>query len=135
MGHVGISMTVRYSHLVPEHKAPAVAKLGDRFTGIKSAASERPTVSPQLKEVINGAMPANLEQNRNIFLMRLGRGLKIVSSDSGLKMARDGIEPPTRGFSELQATRDHCGLSSTIASYAAKTHLRTPVIFAIQTDS
>lgn len=37
MGHVGISMTVRYSHLVPEHKAQAVAKLGERFTAIKSA--------------------------------------------------------------------------------------------------
>jgi site-specific recombinase XerD len=30
LGHAGINMTVRYSHLVPEHKAQAVAKLEER---------------------------------------------------------------------------------------------------------
>jgi integrase len=31
LGHAGINMTVRYSHLVPEHKAQAVAKLDGRY--------------------------------------------------------------------------------------------------------
>jgi site-specific recombinase XerD len=30
LGLAGINMTVRYSHLVPEHKAQAVAKLEER---------------------------------------------------------------------------------------------------------
>jgi integrase len=36
LGHVGINMTLRYSHLVPEHKTQAVAKLGERFNNLKS---------------------------------------------------------------------------------------------------
>jgi hypothetical protein len=31
LGHTGINMTVRYSHLAPEHKAQAVAKLDLKF--------------------------------------------------------------------------------------------------------
>ena len=33
MGHTNINMTVRYSHLVQEHKAQAVARLGERLHG------------------------------------------------------------------------------------------------------
>jgi integrase len=99
MGHVGINMTVRYSHLAPEHKAEAVAKLGDRFAGLKSEAkSPSSVVSPELKEAIGGVLISNLEQNRNVFLVRKGRGLKIVSGHAGLDVARDRIELPTRGF-------------------------------------
>jgi integrase len=105
MGHVGINMTLRYSHLVPEHKAQAVAKLGERFAGIKTeSATEQATVSPELKEAINAVSPLNLEQNRNVFLVRQGRGLKILSDIRRLGVARDGIEPPTRGFSVLCST-------------------------------
>jgi len=100
MGHVGIAMTVRYSHLVPEHKAQAVTKLSERFDGFKTESAQRSaTVSTELKEAINAVLPLNLAQNRNVFLMRMGRGLKIVSDVKRLNMARDGIEPPTRRFS------------------------------------
>ena len=99
MGHVGIAMTVRYSHLVPEHKAQAVTKLSERFDGFKTeSANQSAIVSPELKEAINAVLPLNLEQDRNVFLMRMGRGLKIVSDVKRLNVARDGIEPPTRSF-------------------------------------
>jgi site-specific recombinase XerD len=102
MGHVGINMTVRYSHLVPEHKAQAVAKLGSRFARLKSdAKSQSSVVSPELKEAIG---ISNLEQTRNVFLVRKGRGLKIVNGLEGLDVARDRIELPTRGFSVLCST-------------------------------
>jgi hypothetical protein len=80
MGHVGIAMTVRYSHLVPEHKAQAVTKLSERFEGFKKQQDAPSVVSPELKVAINADSPLNLPQNRNVFLMRAGRGLKIVSN-------------------------------------------------------
>src|SRR5262249_1105541 len=52
-------------------------------------------------EAIGEVLISNLEQNRNVFLVRKGRGLKIVSGHEGLDMARDRIELPTRGFSVL----------------------------------
>ena len=105
MGHVGINMTVRYSHLVPEHKAQAVAKLGTRFAGLKSdAKSQSSVVSPELKEAIRDVLISNLEQNRNVFLVRKGRGLKIAREIKELGVARDRIELPTRGFSVLCST-------------------------------
>jgi hypothetical protein len=42
--------TLRYSHLVPEHKAQAVAKLGAKFEQMKTQAGDRAIVSPELKE-------------------------------------------------------------------------------------
>ena len=105
MGHVGISMTVRYSHLVPEHKAQAVAKLGEKFQGFNTKKeSQGGLVSEELKEAIGDVLTPNLEQSRNVFLVRQGRGLKIVSEIKRLNVARDGIEPPTRGFSVLCST-------------------------------
>ena len=68
MGHVGIAMTVRYSHLVPEHKAQAVTKLSERFDGFKSESAQKgEIVSPELKEAINAVSPLNLARNRNVF--------------------------------------------------------------------
>ena len=68
MGHVGINMTVRYSHLVPEHKAQAVAKLGARFQSLKSRIeSQAGLVSQELKEAIGTVSALNLAQNRNVF--------------------------------------------------------------------
>jgi integrase len=105
MGHVGINMTLRYSHLVPEHKAQAVAKLGAKFEAIQMAPEAQSSiVSPELKEALGDALQSDLEQNRNVFLVRMGRGLKIVSNMKGLEMARDRIELPTRGFSVLCST-------------------------------
>jgi hypothetical protein len=50
MDHVGIAMTVRYFHLVPEHKAQAVIKLDERFDGFKAeSANQSAVVSPELK--------------------------------------------------------------------------------------
>ena len=41
LGHKQINMTVRYSHLAPEHTAQAVAKLTDRFKPIESVQVRR----------------------------------------------------------------------------------------------
>jgi len=58
-------------------------------------------LSPELKEAIGDVLQSNLEQNRNVFIVRMGRGLKIVRDVKSLNVARDGVEPPTRGFSVL----------------------------------
>jgi hypothetical protein len=98
-------MTVRYLHLVPEHKAQAVAKLGERFQNVKREADlQTSVVSPEVKEAIGEVLAPELAQNRNVFLVRQGRGLKIVSDIREVDVARDGIEPPTRGFSVLCST-------------------------------
>jgi integrase len=104
MGHSNINMTVRYSHLVQEHKAQAVARLGEKLHGKLTAESATETVSPELKQAIGESLPPDLEQNRNVFLVRKGRGLKIASEIKELGMARDRIELPTRGFSVLCST-------------------------------
>jgi len=102
-------MTVRYSHPVPEHKANGVTKLSERFDGFKAqSANQSAVVSPELKEAINAVLPLSLVQNRKVFLMWMGRGLKIVSDVKRLNVARDGIEPPTRGFSVLTGTWTMC---------------------------
>ena len=41
-------MTLRYSHLVPEHKAQAVSRLGERFKSDESK-SQNEVVMPELK--------------------------------------------------------------------------------------
>lgn len=62
MGHAGIAMTVRYSHLVPEHKLQALAKLGERLEGGKQeSAAPTAVVSDELKDEIE----KNLAQNWN----------------------------------------------------------------------
>jgi hypothetical protein len=62
-------MTVRYSHLVPEYKARAVAKLEDRFkVSVEETQAQSAVVSPELKEAIGAVWTPKLEQNRNIFL-------------------------------------------------------------------
>jgi hypothetical protein len=66
MGHVGINMTVRYSHLVPEHKAQAVVKLGERFKSMQNE-PQTSVVSEELIQAIGGVLQSNLEQNRNVF--------------------------------------------------------------------
>src|SRR5262245_19191443 len=70
LGHTGINMTVRYSHLVPEHKAQAVAKLDERFKVLaEETQSQSAVVSSELKEAINVVLPPKY---RNIFLVRRG---------------------------------------------------------------
>jgi integrase len=61
LGHTTISMTMRYAHLAPTHKANAVDKLAQRF---------------QAPVAIR--LAANLEQNRNIFPERKGQASDIT---------------------------------------------------------
>ena len=93
MGHKNLSTTQRYLHLAREHKAQAVKKLADRLDATMEAPSKQAAV---------GAEPApKLEQNRNIFLVRRGRGLGLLNEDKRLLEAAGGFEPPHRGFADL----------------------------------
>ena len=68
LGHTGINMTVRYSHLVPEHKAQAVAKLEERFkVSVEETQPQSAVVSSELKEAIGTVLTPKLAQNRNVF--------------------------------------------------------------------
>jgi len=106
LGHTNINMTVRYSHLVQEHKAQAVARLAERLcaTPLEGSAESTSMVSPELKEALGEIEPMDLAQNRHISFERKGRGLKITRKGDGLGVARDRIELPTRGFSVLCST-------------------------------
>jgi hypothetical protein len=91
--------------VVPEHKLQALLKLSDRFESREiESSTERSVVSDELKEEIEENLAPELEQNRNVYLVRQGRGLKIASDIRKVNVARDGIEPPTRGFSVLCST-------------------------------
>src|SRR5215813_4069328 len=102
LGHAGINMTVRYSHLVPEHKAQAVAKLEERFkVSVEESQAQSSVVSPELKEAIGSVLTPKLAQNRNVFLARRGRGLGIVNEIKDNMEAASGFEPLHRGFADL----------------------------------
>jgi integrase len=102
LGHKTINMTNRYTHLAQEHKAQAVAKLSERMRGERTAAdAQSEIVSPELKEAMNAVLPLNLEQNRNIFLVRRGRGLGISNEIKQKLEAASGFEPLHRGFADL----------------------------------
>jgi hypothetical protein len=66
LGHKQINMTLRYPHLIPEHKTQAVARLGERFKADESK-SQNEVVAPELKEAINAILTPKLEQNRRFF--------------------------------------------------------------------
>ena len=102
LGHKTINMTNRYTHLAQEHKAQAVAKLGERIQGERNATeSQSGSVSEELKQAINAVLPPNLAQNRNIFLVRRGRGLGISNEIKRKMEAASGFEPLHRGFADL----------------------------------
>jgi hypothetical protein len=102
LGHTGINMTVRYSHLVPEHKAQAVAKLEERFkVSVEEVRAQSAVVSPELKEAIGAVLTPELAQNRNVFLVRTARGLGIVNEIKDNVEAASGFEPLHRGFADL----------------------------------
>ena len=101
LGHKTISMTNRYTHLAQEHKAQAVAKLEDRYKAAAESETQSATVSPEMKEAINAVLTPKLEQNRNIFLVRRGRGLGIVNDFKAEMEAASGFEPLHRGFADL----------------------------------
>ena len=73
LGHREIEMTLRYSHLAPGHKAKAIEKLGEV---LNSAVQNRENRAQEAQEP--RALVANLAQNRNIFLVRSGRGLSVI---------------------------------------------------------
>ena len=100
LGHKTINMTNRYTHLAPEHKAQAVAKLEDRYKANERKAQDA-AVAPELKEAINAVFTPKLEQNRNIFLVRRGRGLGILNNFNDDVEAASGFEPLHRGFADL----------------------------------
>jgi len=102
LGHKTINMTNRYTHLAQEHKAQAVAKLSERMRADATATDARAgIVSEELKQAINAVLPSNLEQNRNIFLVRRGRGLGISNDIKNVLEAASGFEPLHRGFADL----------------------------------
>ncbi|MBI2988094.1 MAG: site-specific integrase [Deltaproteobacteria bacterium] len=102
LGHKTINMTNRYTHLAQEHKAQAVAKLGERIQGERNATeSQSGSVSEELKQAINAVLPPNVAQNRNIFLVRRGRGLGISNEIKQKVEAASGFEPLHRGFADL----------------------------------
>jgi len=102
LGHKTLAMTNRYTHLAQEHKAQAVAKLTERFEAqAVEAEAKAGVVSDELKEAINAVSPLNLEQNRNIFLVRRGRGLGIANDFNKNLEAASGFEPLHRGFADL----------------------------------
>jgi len=100
LGHKTIAMTNRYTHLAQEHKAQAVAKLEDRYKAAETE-TQSAAVSAELKEAINAVSTPKLEQNRNIFLVRRGRGLGISSNIKRELEAASGFEPLHRGFADL----------------------------------
>ena len=73
-----------------------------RGSGDKAAETETQTaVSAELKEAINAVSTLKLEQNRNIFLVRRGRGLGILNDSKRDLEAASGFEPLHRGFADL----------------------------------
>ncbi len=102
MGHVGISMTLRYAHLASEHKAQAVAKLNERFQSVKGGTeSQAGMVSQDLWEAIGSDSTPNLARSRNVYLVRRGRGLGIAHDIKEKVEAAGGFQPPHRGFADL----------------------------------
>lgn len=102
MGYVGINMTLRYAYLAPEHKAQAVAKLNERFQGVKGGTeSQAVMVSQELREVIGSDSTPNLARSRNVYLVRRGRGLGFAKEINEDVEAAGGFEPPHRGFADL----------------------------------
>jgi hypothetical protein len=102
LGHKTSAMTNRYTHLAQEHKAQAVAKLSERMRGERTVTeAQTGVVSEELKQAINAVSPPKLEQNRNIFLVRRGRGLGIANEIKKKMEAASGFEPLHRGFADL----------------------------------
>jgi integrase len=73
LGHREISMTLRYSHLAPAHKAKAVQQLGDALEQI--AKGQTPA---QVDAAMNTQPSSNLEHFRNILVVKSGRGLSVI---------------------------------------------------------
>jgi len=92
LGHREIEMTLRYSHLAPAHKAKAVEKLGEALEKITANQKDK-----KADEAQDGQAPAqvvSLAQNRNILMVRKGRGLALTEEYQGFEWWRRGESNP-----------------------------------------
>jgi len=92
LGHREIEMTLRYSHLAPAHKAKAVEKLGEALEKITTVQKDR-AKGEAVKEK-SPALAVNLAQNRNIIMVRQGRGLALAEGNQGVEWWRRGESNP-----------------------------------------
>jgi len=92
LGHREIEMTLRYSHLAPAHKAKAVEKLGEALEKITTVQNDR--AKGKVVEEQTPALAANLAQNRNILLVRKGKGLALAQENQEVKWWRRGESNP-----------------------------------------
>ena len=71
-----------------------MAKLSERMQATQTATdAQAGIVSADLKAAIYAVLTPKLEQNRNIFLVRRGRGLGIVNDFKAELEAASGFEP------------------------------------------
>ena len=77
-----------------------MAKLEERFKAAEAQTQEA-IVSAELKEAMGAVLTPNLEQKRNIFLVRGGRGLGLLNDFRQDLEAASGFEPLHRGFADL----------------------------------
>ncbi len=92
LGHREIEMTLRYSHLAPAHKAKAVEKLGEALEKITT--DQKDKKAGEAQEEQTPALAVNLAQNRNILLVRKGRGLALAQENQPVKWWRRGESNP-----------------------------------------
>jgi len=91
LGHREIEMTLRYSHLAPAHKAKAVEKLGEALEKITTIQDKK---SGEAQEEQTPALAMNLAQNRNILMVRQGRGLALAEENQEVNWWRRGESNP-----------------------------------------
>ena len=92
LGHREIEMTLRYSHLAHAHKAKAVEKLGEALEKITAVQKDKKAGVAQEEQT--PALAVNLAQNRNILLVRKGRGLALAQENQPVKWWRRGESNP-----------------------------------------
>jgi hypothetical protein len=71
-----------------------------------SEKKRREIVSGSRDRLVSSRFATELGTEPEFFLVRMGRGLKIVVDLKSLNVTRDRIEPPKRGFSGLRWYRD-----------------------------
>jgi len=92
LGHREIEMTLRYSHLAATHKAKAVDKLGEALEKITTV--QTGDIGNEAQEQQTPTLAANLAQNRNILMVRKGRGLALAEENQGFEWWRRGESNP-----------------------------------------
>jgi len=85
-------MTLRYSHLAPAHKAKAVEKLGEALEKITT--DQKDKKAGEAHEEQTPALAVDLAQNRNILMVRKGRGLALAEENQEVEWWRRGESNP-----------------------------------------